>query len=142
MSKRRSKFSCAVAMAELSEAEASVARERMKALADELARFGAAFHIRDDSRLAFDYACDRGDAAAMTLPRVASEIACTQYLYDNTDYRALWESDMPVLAEYIRATYPRVSWRRTWQLIRETMDTAVKLQAFIQTAGHCPYVGA
>lgn len=142
MSKKRPKFSCAVAMAELSEADASVARERMRALADELARFGPVFHLRDDSRLAFDYSCDRGDAAAMTLSRVASEIACTQYLYDNTNYRALWESDMPVLAEYIRATYPRVSWRRTWQLIRETMDAAVKLQAFVQTDGHCPHVGA
>ena len=46
----------------------------------------------------------------------------------------------PILAEHIRATYPRVSWRRTWQLIRETMDLGVKLQAFIQTEGHCPFV--
>ena len=127
-------------MAELPGAEASAARERMGALRDELARFGSAYHVRDDSRLAFDYACDRGDAAAMPLPRVASEIACTQYLYDNTDYRELWERDMPILAAHIRATYPRVSWRRTWQLIRETMDLGVKLQAFIQTDGHCPCV--
>lgn len=127
-------------MAELSETEASVAHERMGQLRDELAKFGPEFQVRDDSRLAFDYARDRGDAATMPLPRVASEIACTQYLYDNTDYRALWEHDMPILAEHIRATYPRVSWRRTWQLIRETMDLGVKLQAFIQTEGHCPFV--
>lgn len=90
--------------------------------------YGDAYRVRDDSRLAFNYLTATGDGKDMELDQVACELAQAQFLYACTDFKAMWE-DARKVADRVRAENPLVSWKRTWQLVREHMDPCIKLEA-------------
>jgi hypothetical protein len=94
-----------------------------------VAAYGASYCVRDDSRLAFNFLTGGGDRADLTEDHVVNELAHAQFLYSHTNYKELWEKDTRALATCIRNKYPLVSWKRTWQLVREHMDPCIKLEA-------------
>lgn len=106
-------------------------REELRTRLVEL--YGEAYHVRDDSRLAFNYLTATGDGKDMKLDQVACELAQAQFLYACTDYKHMWD-DARKVADRVRAQHPLVTWKRTWQLVREHMDPCIKLEA-VRRAG-------
>ena len=123
------KFSLRAETAALSDEARAAATDRLDDLAQALgARHGEVFVIRDDSRMAFAYARDEGDARGKTTDAVADDIAVAQFLHGQTGYKELW-SDAQAVANWIHALHPRLPWKTVWQIVRPALDSIFKLEA-------------
>lgn len=112
------------------------ARLRRELLAGILMRHG--MELRDDSQLACDYILNDGD-----VHMVAHELLCVHFLFCFTNYDALCQHNLKVLAEAIHQQYNdaghTLSWKQTWSLVREYGVPAMKFLALAQSEVAMPY---
>jgi hypothetical protein len=104
---------------------------RREQLVTALKRFPNAT-LRDDSQLAFQYIAAQGDGAAMSAETVATEMACVQHLYSETEYGTIVQHDMRLVAEWAKTHYQAVPWADIWAIVRETFVPACKVEATIR----------
>lgn len=136
---RKVRFSIEAARAELGDEQRDAADARLATLREVLSGVAAEYVVRDDSRLAWAHAVGEGDATSMTLPQVATELCAIQHLYNDTDYGAMCQSELPLLAQHYKARFPHVPWARLWKIVREHAIPVIKLQAASQAAGSSPF---
>lgn len=131
---KRVKFSIVDAISKMTDTDKTATRERLADIERELTTFGD-YELRDDSQLAFQYAARVGDGATMTLADVAADIVIAQDLYNHTCYRELWSNDMKAVAAWLKNTYPKLSWTKTWAIVRANLDPCCKLEAAVRATG-------
>ena len=91
---------------------------------------------RTDSRLTVLFA--RGELPeTVDAFTVARELIATEFIYKNTLYGELIETDMRCVAHKIRRTY-KLSWKSTWELVRFYAPIALKLMCVSSTGVHVP----
>ena len=134
MPRKRVKFSTEVALRELDGAKQAEARERLLEIEGALEEFPNC-SLRDDSRLAFQYATNTGDAAEMPFEDVVREIVSVQFLFNESCYNQLCQQDMKQVAAHYHERYPHVSWRQLWTIVRSHMIPCAKLEAADRVGG-------
>ena len=83
--------------------------------------------VRDDSRLAYQYMCNGGDASL-----VAHELLCVNFLYKNTNYDAHCQTGLKQIADLAHQTYPNLPWNVIWSVVREYGVPAMKCFALAE----------
>jgi len=134
----RGRFSLEAKLGALAEGRRANAERRLAPLRERLASFDPPIEVRDDSKLAWGYATQTGDARTMDMQTVADEMATTQFLYAQTCYNALMQDDMKRVAEYHKAANPDVGWTKLWKVVTEHFVPVCKIEA-VERAGGLSY---
>ena len=99
--------------------------ERREALSRLLQKNGE--ELRDDSRLAYQYIVNGGDAAL-----VAHELLTINFLYKHTRYDAHCQTGLKQVADLAHQWYPNVPWSVIWTVVREYGVPAMKFFALAE----------
>lgn len=132
----RPPFSIETAIVQLGEDEQLETRQKLLELTTAIEAAAPGFTVRDDSRLAWQYATHTGDAQTMTRAQVVSEIVVIQHLYGRTSYNELLQKDMKEVAAAFKVQYPHIKWRDLWHIVREHMIPIIKLEAVARASAH------
>ena len=108
-------FSSAAEALRLSPFEADTARKRLADLHVFLKEKTYCAVLRDDSRLAFNWAT--GNVVA-DISEIAEEMSVIQFLHDHTSYHRECEKKMKEMAENAKRTHPSLSWKEVWDVVR------------------------
>ena len=108
-------FSSAAEALRLSPFEADTARKRLADLAFFLNEKTYNAVLRDDSRLAFNWAT--GHVVA-DMSEIAEEMSVIQFLHDHTNYHSECEKKMKEMAEVAKRSHPALSWKEVWDVVR------------------------
>lgn len=108
-------FSAEAEALRLSPSEAAAVRERLAELARYLEEKSYKAVLRDDSRLAFNWATGQVIAEKA---EIAEEMSVAQFLHDATTYHSECETGMRAFAEEAKRTHPKLSWKEVWDVVR------------------------
>lgn len=90
------------------------------------------YAVRDDSRLAYRYAC--GEIRHMTPYDAVHEMACTQVLCDNTTYQAVMPDYLRALAHQLKEDhFPSVPWTQVWKAVADLGPELLKTDLMYRT---------
>jgi len=129
----RPRFLCATALAALDDPARELATQRLGAL-DAAMGLSYAKGIRDDSRLAYLHAT--GQLAASP-DVVLSEMAFIQWLSEATDYQAMCEATLPLLATRAKSIHAIRDWAAVWRVTRQYGPELLKCH-LVHLAGGVP----
>jgi len=76
---------------------------------------GYKYGVRDDSRLAFNWA---SGTVSCNLVDITEELSFIQWLSDTTDYRVVSEKALRHIANGLKLMYTDVSWTDIWAILR------------------------
>lgn len=90
-------------------------RVSLEMLNDCMYQMGYGCGVRDDSRLAFNWAsCSiRAD-----LHDITEELGFMQWLSDNTSYQATMQETLRNMANALKAEHPDLNWGEVWSIVR------------------------
>ena len=123
-------FSVAKALAALDDAVRETAERRL----DELRGYmSACFHteLRDDSRLAFLFACGTAPFPYQSTYDVAHELSCVDKLHKHTPYAAVAKEESRVAAAAL-VTHG-LSWKDAWGVVRAHHFDVLKYRCLLET---------
>ena len=98
-------------------------RSVIQALNDTMSKMGYTYGVRDDSRLAFNWAY--GTAVA-DLYDITEELSFVQWLSDNTCYQPTMKVVLRSIANELKMMYPVLEWPQVWSLVRLYCPELVK----------------
>jgi hypothetical protein len=107
-------ISCALAGIDDEEHRRSTASV-IATLNDTMRMMGYSYGVRDDSRLAFNWAY--GSVVA-SLVDVTEELGFMQWFSDNTSYQCTVEMALRKIANEVKDRYPDLSWVDVWSIVR------------------------
>lgn len=81
--------------------------------------------LRDDSKLSHNYILNGGDVFM-----VAHEVLCTHFLFCNTPYNQMCQLELRQMAYEMKKQY-KLSWTKTWEIVREYGVPALKAKALL-----------
>lgn len=94
-------------------------RRSTRAVIDELngtmIRMGYGYGVRDDSRLAFNWACG---TVSGSLIDITEELGFMQWFCDTTSYQSVLEKELRKIANALKVGYPDLSWVDVWSIVR------------------------
>ena len=123
-------FSIATALAALDGATKEPAERRL----DELRGYmSACFHseLRDDSRLAFLFACDEAPSPYQSTYDVAHELSCVDKLHKHTPYAAVAKEESRVAAAALVTR--GLSWKDAWRIVHAHYFDVLKYRCMQDT---------
>jgi hypothetical protein len=127
----RPRFSCAAAVAALDAPARDRATERLRALGDGMWRVYSR-SLRDDSRLAYLHASEQIDAPP---EEVMADMAFVQWLSEATDYQAICEATLPLIAARAKSVHKLRDWAAVWRITREYGPELLKYHLVHQMGG-------
>lgn len=92
--------------------------------------------IRDDSRLAFNWATG---AVRAPVCQILEEMSFIQFLSDQTNYQQFLQEFMKKAAAFIRdTTSPKLDWTTTWHIVRSFAPDLCKYEFVEKINGGIP----
>lgn len=116
-------FSCEKSLLNLSNDEQARAREKHKKLSESMQILEYKYGVRDDSRLAYNYCVGKLDWKEFD---VMEELCFIQWLSENTEYQALCEILMRMVAERFKTMYGIGNWSLIYELVRSYVPDILK----------------
>ena len=109
-------FSISTAIAAIpDEALRSNTRAILNKLNDTMFSLGYGYGVRDDSRLAFNWAVGSVPGVLVDL---TEELCFIQWLSDNSNYHVVCEKALRIMANELKALYCELSWSEVWSIVR------------------------
>ena len=90
-------------------------RATIQTLNEFMIRMGYGYGVRDDSRLAFNWAYGSFKA---DLFDVTEELSFVQWLSDSTSYQTTTKVVLRDIANEMKRTYPNLEWSEIWSIVR------------------------
>lgn len=107
-------ISCALAAIDNEDLRCST-RATIEKLSDTMRMMGYGYGVREDSRLAFNWAYG---TVSCDLIDVTEELSFIQWLSETTIYQVAVEKELRKIANAIKGDYPELSWVDVWSVVR------------------------